>query len=97
MKNKTHSTHDFGDAGYICLVCSVVKGTAKAETACTGPGLKGYDVWLYHVGVGWWIERRAVRDAQEAANILSCKINVANCVAGAIVPTGNPFGAFVQG
>jgi len=87
---------DGGDSHYICQRCGVVKGIDPERVNCPGTGRKGYDVWLYHVAVGWWLELPSVPTLPEATEVLQNKISMANCVAGAVVPAGNPFGLFIK-
>jgi hypothetical protein len=88
--------HRWGGAGYVCNDCGAIKDTGMERESCSGTGKRGYDLWLYHAGAGWWLDEEEVEGADAAANMAALKVGTGNVVAVAILPAGIRLGLFTK-
>lgn len=55
-----------------------------------------FDLWLYHVGAGWWLEESKLTLKEASKSLTRCITNNKNAIAGAILPRGVPLGLFAK-
>jgi hypothetical protein len=94
-KRAATAQHRWGGAGYVCADCGGIKDGTAAKS-CPGGGKTGFDVWLYHVGAGWWLCESEVSDKSKALRLLTGRVGIGNVVAAAVLPAGHPLGLFTR-